>query len=141
MTPQDIKTVLTKIQDDTCKGDLDAIYQYIADDYVFHRTPLPDAAGKEANRKGDEAMLTAFTNNRMTIHEIIVEGDTAAMHYTWQAVHTGVSPSLGIPPTGKEVKLSGCMIYHWKGDKIVEQWDYTDMLGLMQQLGLIPTPG
>jgi len=82
MTPQDIKTVLTKMQDDTCKGDLDAIYQYIADDYVFHRTPLPDAAGKEANRKGDEAMLTAFTNNRMTIHEIIVEGDTAAMHYT-----------------------------------------------------------
>ena len=77
----------------------------------------------------------------MTIHEIIVEGDTAVMHYTWQAVHTGVSPSLGIPPTGKEVKLSGCMIYHWKGDKIVEQWDYTDMLGLMQQLGLIPTPG
>src|SRR5574341_1148631 len=74
MTPPDIRAVLTKMQDDMCKGDLDAIYPYYADGIVFHRTPLPDTVGKEANRKGDEAMLTAFTNNRMTIHEIIVEG-------------------------------------------------------------------
>jgi steroid delta-isomerase-like uncharacterized protein len=141
MLPKEMKSVLTKMQDDLCKGNLEAVYQYIADDYVFHRPPLPDAVGKEANRKGDEAFLTAFSNNRVTIHEIVVEGDTAAMHYTWQAVHTGVSPNLGIPPTGKELKMSGCMIYHWKGDKIVEQWDYTDMLGMMQQLGLIPTAG
>jgi ketosteroid isomerase-like protein len=83
MSPQDIKTVLTKMQEDTCKGNLDAIYQYIADGYVFHRIPLPDTVGKEANRKGDEAMLAAFTNNRMTIHEIVVEGNMAVMHYTW----------------------------------------------------------
>jgi steroid delta-isomerase-like uncharacterized protein len=141
MTPQDIRAVVAKMQDDMCKGDLDAIYPYYADEFVFHRMPLPDTLGKEANRKGDEAMLTAFTNNRMTIHEIIVEGDTATMHYTWQAVHSGISPSLGIPPTGKEVRLSGCMVFHWKAGKIIEQWDYTDMLGLMQQLGLVPIPG
>jgi len=138
---EEIRSVLTKMQDDICRGDLDAVYQYIASDYVFHRTPLPDTVGKEANRKGDEAFLAAFSDNRTTIHEIIVEGNTAAMHYTWEAVHTGVSPSLGIPPTGKGLRLSGCMIYHWEEDKIVEQWDYADMLGLMQQLGLIPTPG
>ncbi len=141
MKSQDIKAVLTKMQNDICKGDLDAIYPYFADDIVFHRIPLPDTVGKDANRKGDEAMLAAFTNNRMTIHEIIVEGDTAVMHYTWQAIHSGTSPSLGIPATGKQVTLSGCMLYHWKGDQIIEQWDYTDMLGLMQQLGLVPTPG
>lgn len=141
MTPEEIKSIVTKIQEDTCNGDLDAVYRYISDDYVFHRIPLPDTVGKAANRQSDEAMLAAFTKNRMTIHELVVEGSTAVMHYTWQAVHTGVSPSLGIPPTGKEVKLSGCMVFHWKEDKIIEQWDYTDMLGLMQQLGLIPTPG
>jgi steroid delta-isomerase-like uncharacterized protein len=141
MAPEEIKAVITKMQEDTCNGNLDAIYQYISDDYIFHRTPLPDTVGREANRKGDEAMLVAFTDNRMTIHEIVVEGNTAVMHYTWQALHTGATPSLGIPPTGKEVKLSGCMIYHWVEDQIVEQWDYTDMLSLMQQLGLIPAPG
>ena len=50
MTSQDIKAVLTKMQDDICKGDLDAVYPYLADDYVFHRTPLPDTIGKEADR-------------------------------------------------------------------------------------------
>ena len=33
------------------------------------------------------------------------------------------------------------MLYHWAEDKIVELWDYSDMLSLMQQLGLVPTPG
>ncbi len=138
MSTTEIKSILTQMQDDICNGKLDAVYRYIADGFVFHRTPLPDVVGKEANRKGDEAMLGAFTNNRMTIHEIAVEGNTAAMHYTWQADHTGASPTLGIPATGKTVKLSGCMIYHWQDGMIVEQWDYTDMLGLMQQLGLVP---
>jgi steroid delta-isomerase-like uncharacterized protein len=141
MKPEMIKEVLAKMQDDSCKGDLDAVYRHYAGDFVFHRTPLPDTIGKEANREADEAMFTAFTNNRMSIHEIIVEGDTAVMHYTWQSVHSGVTPSLGIPATGKEIKMSGCMVYHWHGDKIIEQWDYTDMLGLMQQLGVIPAMG
>jgi steroid delta-isomerase-like uncharacterized protein len=138
MATHEIKSILTQMQADICLGNLDAVYRYIADGYVFHRAPLPDVVGKEANRKGDEAMLSAFTNNRMTVHEIAVEGNTAAMHYTWQADHTGPSPALGIPASGKTVKLSGCMLYHWKDGKIIEQWDYTDMLGLMQQLGLVP---
>lgn len=141
MTPEEMKLIVTRIQEDTCSGDLDAVYRHMSDDFVFHRTPLPDTVGKAANRGGDEAMLAAFTKNRMTIHELVVEGSTAVMHYTWQAVHTGVSPSLGIPPTGKEVDMSGCMIYHWRNDEIIELWDYTDMLGLMQQLGLVPIPG
>lgn len=141
MTPEEIKSIITRMQDDLCNGDLDSFYRDVADDFVFHRVPFPDVVGKAANWQADEAMQVAFTQNRMTIHELVVEGSTAVMHYTWQAVHTGVTPSLGIPPTGKEIKLSGCMIYHWKGDQIVELWDYTDMMGLMQQLGLIPAPG
>ena len=120
------------------QGDLDAAYQYYADDVVFQRAPFPPVVGAEANRKGDEGMLAAFTENRVTVHEIVVEGDTAAMHWTWEAVHTGVSPTLGIPPTGKRIKMSGCSVYHWRGNQIFEQWEYSDMLGLLQQLGVIP---
>ena len=138
MQADEMKSIITQMQTDTCNGKLDAVYRFMADGFVFHRAPLPSVVGKEANRKSDEAMLGAFTNNRMTIHEIVVEGDTAAMHYTWQADHTGTSPSLGIPATGKTITMSGCMIYHWKDGKIIELLDYTDMLGLMQQLGPVP---
>ena len=41
-------------------------------------------------------------------------------------------PALGIPATGKQVQFSGCSIYHFRDGKIVEQWEYGDLLGLMQ---------
>jgi len=76
-----------------------------------------------------------------TIHELVVEGDTVVAHWTWQAIHTGTSPALGIPPTGKQIQFSGCSIYRFKDDQIVEQWEYGDMLGMLQQLGVIPPLG
>ena len=63
------------------------------------------------------------------------------MRYTWQAVHAGTSPLSGIPATGKTVTVSGCMIFHWQEDKLIEQWDFSDGLGLMQQLGIVPARG
>ena len=139
MNPEETKAVLRKMMIDVYeKGDLGAAYQYYADGVVFQRVPFPPVAGAEANRKADEAMLAAFTENRVTVHEIVVEGDTAIMHWTWEGVHSGVSPALGIPPTGKQIKISGCSVYHWRENQIFEQWEYSDMLGLLQQLGVIP---
>lgn len=86
------------------KRDLDAAYDIYADDVVFHRAPFPPMVGKEANMQADAGMLAAFTETRSTIDEIVVEGNTAAMRWTWQAVHTGISPSLGIP---LQVSVSG----------------------------------
>lgn len=141
MSPTEIKSIVTQISDDSDKGNLDAVYRHMADGYVFHRAPYADLVGIEANRKGDEALTSAFKNAHTTIQEIVVEGDTAAMRYTWQAVHAGTSPLSGIPATGKTVTVSGCMIFHWQGDKLIEQWDFSDGLGLMQQLGVVPARG
>jgi predicted ester cyclase len=48
---------------------------------------------------------------------------------------------MGIPPTGKRIQFSGCSIYHFEDDRIVEQWEYGDMLDMMQQPGIIPALG
>lgn len=117
---------------------LDEFFAHIAPGFVFHRPPFPDVIGLEANRQSDETMGAAFSDSVVHIEELIVEGDRSVLRYTWEAVHTGVSPSLGIPPTGKRVKAPGCSVYHWKEGQIVEMWDYIDMLGLLQQVGVIP---
>jgi hypothetical protein len=44
-------------------------------------------------------------------------------------------------PTGKQIQFSGCSIYRFKDDLIVEQWEYGDMLSMLQQLGVIPALG
>jgi predicted ester cyclase len=73
--------------------------------------------------------------------EVIIEGDAAVIRWTWEGTHSGVSPSLGIPPTGKRASMVGCSVFHFRNGKIVEQWEYSDTLGLPQQLGVIPALG
>jgi steroid delta-isomerase-like uncharacterized protein len=142
MLPEEMRAALTKMLDDFWhKEDVEAAYAIYADDVVFQRIPFPPVVGKADNMQADAGTLVAFSNNRVTVDEIIVEGDRAAIRWTWEATHSGVSPSLGIPPTGKRVSIVGCSVFHFRNGKIVEQWEYSDLLGLLQQLGVIPALG
>jgi len=47
----------------------------------------------------------------------------------------------GIPPTGRQVRISGINVLRIVGGKIVEAWAISDNLGLMQQLGVIKAQG
>jgi predicted ester cyclase len=84
-------------------------------------------------------LFTAFPDLRLTVEEFITEGDKVVARWTSQATHKG--DLMGIAPTGKQVKQTGIAIYHIVGGKVVEEWAERDMLGFMQQLGAIPTPG
>lgn len=70
-----------------------------------------------------------------------MEGNTTVMRFTWRAKHTGEYPYLPNPPTGKEVILEGCDVYHWANGKVIEVWEFSDYLGLFTQLGAIPPLG
>jgi predicted ester cyclase len=74
----------------------------------------------------------------LRVKEIILDGDTHAGPWTFRATHTGRSPALPVPPTGKQVIATGCTVSHWADGKITEEWNYVDWLGLFHQLGVIP---
>jgi steroid delta-isomerase-like uncharacterized protein len=142
MIPEEMKAALVKMNDDAWhKRDLDAAYEIYSDEVVFHRLPFPPEVGKEANMQADAGMLAAFSDVHSNIDEIIVDGDTAVIRWTWAANHTGTSPSLGIPATNKRVSYAGTSVYHFNENKIVEQWEYGDLLGFLQQLGVVPPLG
>lgn len=142
MNPEEIKSAIRDMNNASWHTkDLDKAYIFYADEIVFQRAPFPPVAGKEANIQDDRDTLAAFTDIKSVINELVVEGDIAVAHWTWQGVHTGTLQSLGIPATGKQVQFSGCSIYHFKDGKIAEQWEYGDMLGFLQQIGVVPTPG
>ena len=48
---------------------------------------------------------------------------------------------MGIAPTEKQIELKGITIHRFEGDKIAEEWERYDNLGLMQQLGVVGEPG
>jgi len=142
MKPEQMKAALVKMNEDAWhRRDLEAAYDIYSDDVVFQRVPFPPVVGKEANMLADAGTLTAFSDVRSTIDDMLVAGETAVIRWTWEGTHSGTSPSLGIPATGKRVRFVGCSVYYFRQGKIAEQWEYGDMLGLLQQLGVVPSFG
>jgi steroid delta-isomerase-like uncharacterized protein len=96
---------------------------------------------REAGKDGIRKTLAAFPDTRLTIDDLIAEGDRVVTRFTTSGTHTGEGGLIPIPPTGKKVSTSGITIHRVANGKIVESWTQADMLGMMQQLGLVPAPG
>ena len=79
---------------------------------------------------------TAFPDITMTVEDIFAAGDKVAIRFVIRGTHKG--PFLGIPPTGKQINVKAASIARFAGGKAEEGWAFPDMLGMMQQLGVIP---
>ena len=82
-------------------------------------------------------MLSGFPDLRVTIEDMIAERDKVVTRFTTHGTQHGAFG--GIPPTGKQVSVSTIEITRIAGGKIVEDWGLDDRLGMLQQLGLVPT--
>src|SRR5215211_2245590 len=81
----------------------------------------------------------AFPDLRVTVEDLIAEGDRVAAHLRFRGTHLGELD--GIAPTGRRVDCTGIVVSRIEEGKIAEDWANFDDLGMMQQLGLIPEPG
>jgi steroid delta-isomerase-like uncharacterized protein len=114
-----------------------AIDALVTSDYVLYAPGSPPL-DREGHKQFTAAMLAAFSDARSTTHDLVAEGDKVAWRWSFRGMHTGAF--MGIPPTGKEVTLTGISVLRLEGGKIAEQRAEADMLGLMQQLGAVPAP-
>jgi predicted ester cyclase len=78
----------------------------------------------------------AVPDVQIRVLDQIGEGDPVVSRLEITGTHLGEWQ--GIPPTGKRFTMSGLVMRHITGGKIVERWDNLDWLGVYQQLGLIP---
>jgi predicted ester cyclase len=81
----------------------------------------------------------AFSDSHITINDIIVEGNKAVVRFTVTCTHK--DELMGVPATNKKLTMSVIEIDRFAGGKIVEAWEMSDTLGMMQQLGVIPKLG
>jgi len=123
------------------KGNVDALDEAYAAGYISHAPPFPDRNGLEVVKQYVATTRLAYSDIQATYTDWIAEGDLIAYRYTMRMKHTGVSPSLPIPPTGKEVTLEGCVVVRVENGKVIEEWEYSDYLGYLQQLGVVPPLG
>ena len=120
------------------QGDLAVIDELCAPNHVGHNPPIT-THGPEEYKQSFSMLLTAFPDPHFTIEDQLAEGDKVVTRYRWSGTHKG--EFMGIPPTGKQVTVTGISISHWVDGKSDEVWTNLDSLGLFQQLGLIPVPG
>ncbi|NIR27704.1 MAG: ester cyclase [Gammaproteobacteria bacterium] len=117
-----------------------ALDEFVAQDVIDHQVPPGLPPGIEGKRQFLGMLLNAFPDLHITIEgDLIAEGDYVAERWTLEGTHQG--ELIGIPATGKRVKVAGMSISRLVDGKQVEHWSVMDQFGLLQQIGVIPMPG
>ena len=120
------------------KGDLDAIDEYLAEDFVDHDPLLGGPADREGMRTAGAMVRAAFPDWHSDLGFYVEEGDLVVEHFTASGTQQG--EFFGVPASGRVVSLPGINIWRVRDGRIVERWGRLDDLGLMRQLGLVPQP-
>jgi steroid delta-isomerase-like uncharacterized protein len=121
-------------------GNLAPADELVAANFTNHdpsTPPLP--AGPAGYKQLITTYRTAYPDIQMTIDDLVVERDKVAGRWTARGTNTG--PLMGMPPTGKSATVTGISILTVSNGQVTEQYTNWDTLGMLQQLGVIPTPG
>lgn len=139
MSEENKAIVRRYIEEVWSKGNLAVIDELFAGNFVNHMPAPGLSPDREGFKQFATIYRTGFPNVRATIEDVVAEGDKVVTRWTATGTHQG--NFMGIPPTGKQVSMSGMSITQVAGGKIVADWTQGDNLGLMQQLGVVPSPG
>ena len=117
-------------------GDLGVIDELVASDYVLHFAPA--VRGPEGMKHFVTMYRTAFPDYSCIVDDQIAEGDKVVTRWTVRGTQQG--ELMGIRPTGKQVTLPGVVIDRIAHGQLVETWLQADVLGMLQQLGVVQAP-
>jgi steroid delta-isomerase-like uncharacterized protein len=120
------------------RGDLDAANELLAPDFVLH-VPLSCSPGVRGIDEVVSACRAAFQDLQVTVEDMVAEEDMVAARFTARGIHNGAF--MGLPATSKPITMTGMEIFRLENGKIAELWGEANLLGLMQQLGILPPMG
>jgi len=141
MPPSDDNKALIRDMEDAIfnQRDLPAIDRYISPDYVLRTAPEGTPNDRDAVRGSIAAYLDGFPDLRVEVGQLVAEGDLVVAVLTYSGTHDG--ELFGIAPTSKRIAVRQIAAYRIADGKVVEEWEVSDQLGLMQQLGAMPAEG
>jgi steroid delta-isomerase-like uncharacterized protein len=118
---------------------LDRADEFMAPDFLDHASLPGQAPGLQGATNKWAMYQTGLPDLRVTINDLVAEGDKVGVRRTYQGTHGG--ELLGVPPIGRHMQIGGISIFRLAGGKIAESWEQVNLLAMMQQLGALPTPG
>ncbi|MEO3869458.1 ester cyclase [Nonomuraea sp. B12E4] len=112
------------------------IDEVVEPDVLFH-APVPmGTTGTQALKDVWTVLLRAFPDIRVSVEDVITEGDKVVYRNRVTGTHQG--EYRGLPPTGRTVTYDEIFVIRVAGDRVAEIWGVVDLYSQLRQLGLIP---
>jgi predicted ester cyclase len=127
------------MEDDISRGDEATAEAIIHPNFFDHTNPPGMQHGLDGHKAIVRLFRGIFPDLEWRIDDLIAEGDKVVARTTMRGTQRG--EFFGIPPAGRAVEMNGVHVMRIADGKIIEHWGSNDDLGLMRQLGAIPTPG
>ena len=139
MSEENKEKVRRFLQEAFNEGNLGVAHELFASNYVLHDPANPEEVRGPEGIKGFVQMYrSAFPDSHITVEDLIAEGDKVVTRFRARGTHQG--ELFGVAPSGNQVEVTGITISRFEGGKIAEDWTNSDTLGLMQQIGAVPSP-
>ncbi len=133
---EDNKAVVRQCFQTESNGNLDALDAIISPDYVLHDLANPkEIRGVEGLKALVETYQSGMSDLHVTIDQQFADGDYVATCFTARGTHDG--EIMGVPATGREVTIAGITISRCRDGRIVEEWEVSDVFGLLRQVGAV----
>lgn len=133
----DARTVVLRHHEEIwSRGNVEAVDELFAADFVGHHPGTADWIGRDAVKVVVRAMHRAFPDFLEAVEDIVADGDRVVTRFIASGTHLG--PFAGSEPTGRRMAVPEMAIFRVVNGRIVEKWGLIDRLGMFQQLGIVP---
>ncbi|HCO94264.1 MAG TPA: hypothetical protein DIU00_09980 [Phycisphaerales bacterium] len=130
------KAIMLRAEEFWNGGDMAIMKEVYADDMVNHDPTTPDVRDYDSLKGFAAALFAGMPDFHVTSQDMVAEGDKVAGRWTATATQTG--ELFGIPPSGKQATWTGISVYRLADGKVAEVWWSKDVLGMMEQIGVMP---
>jgi steroid delta-isomerase-like uncharacterized protein len=135
----DVSALMRRTYDLINAGDINGFGDVLADDFVEHEVTPGLAPTKDGVKQFFTMYIAAFPDLRFTTDDILPSGDKGVARVTITGTNTG--DFMGMPATGQSVSVQAIDIIRFGDDDLAhEHWGVVDVMAMMQQLGVVPTP-
>lgn len=121
--------------------DADAVAGFYTSEATVRDSADPDnpAVGSEAVKARATAILSAFSDAKLELRSISVDGDRVTHEWRFTGTHDG--EFLGVAPTGRQTQNMGASVGRINDDGLtVEETAYWDAAIFLRQVGALPEP-
>ena len=111
--------------------------ELVTEDVIQHFCSLAKPiSGLETVKAFEASLFEGFPHIKQTISTVVAEEDKVVYFHTLEGLHTGIF--MDIPPTDNRVKANGFTMVQIANSKVIKRWYETNLLEVMQQIGVIP---